>query len=56
MDDRVRTAIYPNGGPTITNIFDTGLNLKQLKRVDAGGTNITYYSATGFDDRVRSVW
>jgi len=43
--DRVTQTTYPNGGPTITNIFDTGGNLSQVKQV--GGT--AYYTAQGFN-------
>jgi len=35
--DRISSTIYPAGGPTVTNIFDTGGNLVQVKRVDAAG-------------------
>ena len=42
--DRVRSIVYPNNGPTITNIYDTGANLSQVQQV--GGT--TFYHATSF--------
>jgi RHS repeat-associated protein len=45
--DRQNSIIYPNGGPTITNIFDTGENLSQVKQV--GGSNTVYYAAQGFN-------
>src|SRR5665213_214988 len=45
--DRISTTTYPNGGPTITNIFDTGENLSQVKQV--GGANTVYYAAKGFN-------
>ena len=45
--DRAITTTYPNGGPTITNIFDTGENLSQVKQV--GGSNTVYYAAQGFN-------
>lgn len=43
--DRPSSTIYPNGGPTITNIFDTGEHLSQVKQI--GGTN--FYTASGFN-------
>ncbi len=42
--DRVRSVVYPNNGPTITNIYDTGANLSQVQQV--GGT--AFYQATSF--------
>jgi RHS repeat-associated protein len=45
--DRLSSTIYPNGGPTITNIFDTGENLSQVKQV--GGSNTVFYVAKGFN-------
>jgi len=45
--DRVTQTVYPNGGPTVTNIYDTGANLSQVKQL--GGSGTTYYSATGFN-------
>ena len=42
--DRVRSVVYPNNGPTITNIYDSGANLSQVQQV--GGT--TFYQATSF--------
>jgi RHS repeat-associated protein len=44
--NRARQIIYPNGGPTITNIFDTGGNLFQVKQV--GGSGTAFYTAQGF--------
>ena len=44
--DRQNVVIYPNGGPTVTNIFDTGENLSQVKQV--GGSNTVFYAAKGF--------
>ena len=43
--DRLTSTIYPNGGPAITNVFDAGEHLLQVKQV--GGTN--FYTATGFN-------
>jgi RHS repeat-associated protein len=45
--DRVTQTIYPNGGPTVTNIYDTGANLSQVKQV--GGSGTVYYTAGGFN-------
>ncbi len=45
--DRVTQTVYPNGGPTITNIFDTGGNLSQVQQV--GGSGTVYYAARGFN-------
>ena len=45
--DRVTQNIYPNGGPTVTNIYDLGANLSQVKQV--GGNNTVYYTAGGFN-------
>src|SRR6266478_4224388 len=47
--DRPNSTTYPNGGPTLTNLFDTAEHLKQVKRVDSGGTNMVFYTANGFD-------
>ncbi len=48
--DRMSSVTYPNGGPTVTNLFDTGENLVKVQRVDGGGSNIVYYAAQGFDE------
>ena len=48
--DRLTATGYPNGGPTVTNLFDTGGHLKTVKRVDSGGTNVIFYTAQGFND------
>jgi len=45
--DRVRTTAYPNNGPTVTNIYDAGGNLAQVKQ--AGGSNTVFYAARGFN-------
>jgi len=45
--DRIVKIVYPNGGPTVTNIFDRGGNLAQVKQV--GGANTVYFTAKGFD-------
>ena len=46
--DRLNSTIYPNGGPTVTNIFDNGgEHLSQVKLV--GGSATTFYTATGFN-------
>lgn len=45
--DRVASTVYPNGGPTVTNIYDTGGNLSQVKQV--GESNTVFYAATGFN-------
>jgi len=45
--DRVTGTAYPNGGPTITNIYDSGANLSQVKQV--GGSGTVYYAAQGFN-------
>jgi len=42
--DRVTSIVYPNNGPTIKDIYDTGANLSQVQQV--GGT--TFYHATSF--------
>ena len=44
--DRLTSTIYPNGGPVITNIFDVGQHLLQVKQV--AGTN--FYTAKGFNE------
>ncbi|MGN6642882.1 MAG: toxin TcdB middle/N-terminal domain-containing protein, partial [Verrucomicrobiota bacterium] len=45
--DRVTLNVYPNGGPTITNIYDVGGNLSQVKQV--GGSGTVFWSAQGFN-------
>lgn len=45
--DRPSGMSYPNGGPTVTNTYDTGGNLSKVKLV--GGSGTTFYTATGFD-------
>jgi RHS repeat-associated protein len=45
--NRVTQMIYPNGGPTVTNIYDTGANLSKVQQV--GGSGTVYYSASGFN-------
>ncbi len=45
--DRTRSITYPNKGPTITNIYDTGANLSKVQQV--GGSGTAYYTATGFN-------
>jgi RHS repeat-associated protein len=47
--DRVTQNVYPNGGPTITNIYDVGGNLSQVKQV--GGSNTVFYAAQSFNAR-----
>jgi RHS repeat-associated protein len=43
--DRLNSTIYPNGGPTVTNIFDNGGG--HLSLVKQGTT--TFYTANGFN-------
>jgi RHS repeat-associated protein len=45
--DRVTQTVYPNGGPTVTNLYDSGANLSKVQQV--GGSGTTYYTATGFN-------
>lgn len=45
--DRMVQQAYPNNGPTITNIFDLGENLSQVKQV--GGSGTVYYAVNGFN-------
>lgn len=45
--DRATGLVYPNGGPTITNLFDAGGNLSQVKQV--GGSNTVFWTARGFN-------
>jgi RHS repeat-associated protein len=53
--DRTRSIIYPNNGPTVTNIYDTGANLSEVQQV--GGSGTTYYHATSFTplDQISSI-
>jgi len=53
--DRVRSIVYPNGGPTITNMYDTGANLSEVQQVGGGGT--TFYHATSFSplDQISNI-
>jgi RHS repeat-associated protein len=53
--DRVTQTVYPNGGPTVSNIFDIGANLSQVKQI--GGSGTTYYNATSFNalDQVTGI-
>jgi RHS repeat-associated protein len=44
--DRVRSIVYPNNGPTVSNIYDTGANLYEVQQI--GGANTAYYKATSF--------
>jgi len=44
--DRLTSTAYPNGGPVVTNIFDAGLHLSQVKQV--GGTS--FYTAKGYNE------
>lgn len=44
--DRVTQTVYPNGGPTVTNIFDAGGNLSQVKQV--GGNNTVFWTARSY--------
>ena len=44
--DRVTSIVYPNGGPTITNIYDHGANLYEVQQV--GGSGTLFYKATAF--------
>ncbi len=55
FDDANRpiTFTYPNSGPTLTNIFDTGGNLAQVKRV--GGANTAFFVARGFNSLGQSL-
>ncbi len=45
--DRVTQTVYPNGGPTVTNIYDMGANLSKVQQL--GGSGTVYYAATGFN-------
>jgi RHS repeat-associated protein len=53
--NRVRSIVYPNEGPTITNIYDTGANLSEVQQV--GGAGTTYYHATSFSplDQISNI-
>lgn len=44
--DRVVKTVYPSSGPTVTNVYDGGGNLSQVKQV--GGSGTVYYAARGF--------
>jgi RHS repeat-associated protein len=44
--DRIRSITYPNSGPTVTNIYDSGANLFEVQQV--GGAGTLYYHATSF--------
>ena len=44
--DRVRSITYPNNGPSVTNIYDSGANLSEVQQV--GGAGTTFYHATSF--------
>ena len=46
--DRVRTNIYPAGGPSIRNAYDTGGNLAEVRRID-GSNNLVFYQPQGFN-------
>ena len=41
--DKLASTVYPNGGPTVTNLYFTGGSLNKVSRV--GGTEV-YYSVT----------
>lgn len=45
--DRNTAVVYPNGGPIITNIFDSGLHISQVKQI--GGSGIVFFTAKGFN-------
>ncbi|MCS7338415.1 MAG: FG-GAP-like repeat-containing protein, partial [Verrucomicrobiae bacterium] len=53
--DRITRITYPNAGPTITNIYDAGCNLAQVKEL--GGNNTAFFTAKGFDQfrRLRAI-
>ncbi len=44
--DRTRFVAYPNNGPTVTNIYDSGANLSKVQLI--GGAGTAYYQATSF--------
>ena len=46
--DRLTATVYPNGGPTVTNLFDTGGHLSQVRQSGGGGT--VFYAARGFNE------
>jgi RHS repeat-associated protein len=43
--DRLTSTIYPNGGPVVTNLFDAGQHLLQVR---IGSTN--FYTAKGYNE------
>jgi RHS repeat-associated protein len=45
--DRVTQTVYPNGGPTVQNVYDIGANLSQVKQI--GGSATVFYTAQGFN-------
>ena len=53
--DRVRSIVYPNGGPQITNAYDYGANLSVVQQV--GGAGTTFYHATSFSslDQISNI-
>lgn len=51
--DRNTSIVYPNGGPTITNIFDSGLHLSQVKQV--GGSGTVFFTTKGFNAMNQSL-
>lgn len=55
VQSRLTQIVYPNGGPTINNVFDSGGHLSQVKQV--GGSGTTFYTAQGFNaiDQITGV-
>lgn len=55
VQSKLALTIYPNGGPAITNVFDSGGHLSQVRQV--GGSGTTFYSAQGFNaiDQITGV-
>lgn len=53
--DRVRSISYPNGGPVITNIYDTGAN---LSKIEPYGSGSYYYYAEQFTplDQIETLY
>jgi len=47
--NRAVTLTYPNGGPVVTNTFDTGLNLATVSRV-VGGSPQSLSTGIGFNE------
>jgi RHS repeat-associated protein len=45
--DRLTATTLPNGGPTLTNLFDAGGHLKTVTQI--GGTGTVFYTARGFN-------